>query len=205
MNHGLLPSRTSSGIPLIAIIESEFTTWLEQQDAFLHRWLQTTGFKAKSGQFSLIPGAEGQLRAVVIVISKADGLWALGGLPAALPEGDYALDAAFDAPYIERLTLGWALGAYQFTRYKTPKRTMARLARHPVCNAERIQRQVEAITQVRDLINTPAEDLMPEHLAEMMQGLAQASGASLEQIIGEELLTRNFPLIHAVGRASAHP
>jgi leucyl aminopeptidase len=205
MNNGLLPSRTSGSISLIPVIESEFTTWLEQQDEPLRRWLNTTGFKAKCGQFSLVPGAEGQLRAVIIVIGKADDLWALGNLPAALPEGDYALNAAFAPPQLERLTLGWALGAYQFTRYKAPKRAMARLAPNSVCNVDRIQRQVNAITLVRDLINTPAEDLMPEQLAETVQGLAQESGASLEQIIGEELLARNFPLIHAVGRASAHP
>jgi leucyl aminopeptidase len=45
---------------------------------------------------------------------------------------------------------------------------------------------------------------MPEHLAEAMQALGQEFGATVEQIVGEELLTRNFPLIHAVGRASSH-
>ncbi|MCC7219649.1 MAG: leucyl aminopeptidase family protein, partial [Candidatus Contendobacter sp.] len=48
-------------------------------------------------------------------------------------------------------------------------------------------------------------DLMPEHLAETMQGLAQEFNATLEQTVGDELLSHNFPLIHAVGRASIHP
>ena len=205
MNTALLPSRTVGNIPVIPVTESEFATWLEQQDEPLRRWLSATGFKTKPGQFSLVPGAGGQLRAVIIVIGKADHLWALGGLPTALPEGDYALEAAFDPQQLERLTLGWALGAYQFTRYKASKRTIARLALNPVCNADRIQRTADAVTLVRDLINTPAEDLMPEQLAETMQTLAQQFSATFEQTVGEELLTRNFPLIHAVGRASAHP
>ncbi len=206
MNHGLLSSRTPGCIPMILVIESEFPTWLERQDELLRRWLTVTSFKAKSGQFSLVPGADGQLRAVVVSISRADDLWALGSLPATLPESDYVLDAAaFELQSLERLTLGWALGAYRFTCYKTPKRAMARLALDPACDAGRIQRQVEAVTLVRDLINTPAEDLMPEHLAEAVQTLAEDFGATFEQTVGEELLARNFPVIHAVGRASAHP
>ncbi|HPF58498.1 MAG TPA: leucyl aminopeptidase family protein [Candidatus Competibacteraceae bacterium] len=204
MSNGLLPSRTTGNIPLIPVIKSEFAAWLEKQDEMLRCWLVATGFKAKPGQFCLVPGTESQVRAVVICISKADDLWALGHLPTALPEGDYMLDAAFAPWQMERLILGWALGAYQFIRYKTPKRAVARLALDAACDARHIQRQVDAVTLVRDLINTPAEDLMPEQLAEVVQTLAQEFGATFEQTIGEELLTHNFPLIHAVGRASIH-
>ena len=205
MNNGLLPGRTPGCIPLVPVPESEFDAWLERQDESLRRWLVTTGFKARPGSFNLVPGSDGQLQRVITGIASADDLWALGGLPASLPEGDYALDAALEPRQQERLTLGWALGAYQFTRYKAPKRAMARLALDPACDAGRIQRQIEAVTLARDLINTPAEEMMPEHLAEATQALGRECGASVEQIIGDDLLARNFPVIHAVGRASAHP
>ncbi|MDG4554173.1 MAG: leucyl aminopeptidase family protein [Candidatus Competibacter sp.] len=205
MNDGLLPARTPDCIPVIPVIESEFDPWLERQEDFLRHWLIATGFKAKSGSFNPIPGADGRLRAVVAGIARADDLWALGGLPAALPEGDYRLDGAFDPWRLERMTLGWALGAYQFTRYKALKRSMAKLALDPVSDGDRIGRQVAAVTLVRDLINTPAEDMMPEHLAEAMLALGREFDAPVEQTVGEDLLARNFPLIHAVGRASAHP
>ncbi len=205
MNHGLLPSRTPDCLPLIPVVESEFNAWLERQDESLRRWLTTTGFKAKSGGFSLVPGTDGQLRAVVAGIGKADDLWALGSLPSALPEGDYVLDATFESRQRERLTLGWALGAYQFARYKKPKRAMARLALDPACDGKRIRCHADAVGLVRDLVNTPAEDMMPEHLVEAMQALGQEFGASVEQIVGDDLLVNNYPAIHAVGRASAHP
>jgi leucyl aminopeptidase len=206
MNPGLIPHRTPGCIPLIPVVEGESSAWLERQDEAVRRWLSATGFKMKPGSFNLVPGADGRLRAVVAGVGKIDDLWALGGLPASLPEGDYALDAAFEPRTLERLTLGWVLGAYQFTRYKAPKRSPARLALDPACDAARILRQVDAITLVRDLINTPAEDLMPEHLAAITQTLAQAFGATVEQTVGEELLARNYyPVIHAVGRASVHP
>jgi leucyl aminopeptidase len=204
MNDSLLPSRIPGCIPVIPVIESEFNAWLERQDEALRRWLTATGFKAKSGSFSLTPGAEGQLQTVIVGIANADDLWALGSLPTSLPEGDYFLDAAFSPGSLARLTLGWALGAYQFSLYKTPKRKSARLALNPACNAERIQRQVKAITLVRDLINTPAAEMMPEHLAEATRALGREFGATVEQTVGDALLAHNFPVIHAVGRASIH-
>ena len=205
MNNGLLPSRTPGCIPIVPVVESQFSAWLERRDESLRRWLTATGFKAKPGGFNLVPGADGQLRAVVAGIRNPDDLWALGGLPLALPEGDYVFDAPLEPRQLERLTLGWALGSYQFARYRETKRATARMALDPACGAERIHRQAEAVRWVRDLINIPAEDMMPEHLAEAMRTLAQEFEATFGQIVGDELLARNFPLIHAVGRASSHP
>ncbi len=205
MNPGLLPSRTPGCIPLIPVAESEADAWLERQDETVRRWLTATGFKMKPGSFNVVPGVDGCPRAVVVGVGNTNDFWALGGLPGSLPEGDYTIEAALEPRQLERLTLGWALGAYQFTRYKAPKRAPARLALDPACNAERIQRQVDAVTLVRDLVNTPAEDLMPEHLAEAMQALGREFGASIEQIVGDDLLVNNYPAIHAVGRASVHP
>ncbi len=46
--------------------------------------------------------------------------------------------------------------------------------------------------------------MMPEHLAEATAVLAQSFGAQVDQIIGDDLLTQNYPTIHMVGRASTH-
>ncbi len=65
-----------------------------------------------------------------------------------------------------------------------------------------ITRMAEAATLARDLINTPANDMGPEELANAAQVLAGRFGATYTCIVGDDLLTRNFPLIHAVGMAS---
>jgi leucyl aminopeptidase len=57
----------------------------------------------------------------------------------------------------------------------------------------------------RDLINTPANDLGPDGLEAAARRLADKHGADLEVIVGDDLLKQNFPMIHAVGRASATP
>ncbi len=61
----------------------------------------------------------------------------------------------------------------------------------------------DAATLARDLINTPANDMGPEELEQAARALAEKYGASFISIVGDELLAGNFPLIHAVGMASA--
>jgi leucyl aminopeptidase len=61
---------------------------------------------------------------------------------------------------------------------------------------------VEAVWQGRDLINTPASDMGPAELEQAARALAERHGADITVVEGDELLVRNFPLIHAVGRAS---
>ncbi|MFM8355107.1 MAG: leucyl aminopeptidase family protein, partial [Gammaproteobacteria bacterium] len=54
----------------------------------------------------------------------------------------------------------------------------------------------------RDLINTPAADLQPGHLAAEAEALADTHGAPCSVLTGDELLDANFNTIHAVGRAA---
>jgi leucyl aminopeptidase len=61
---------------------------------------------------------------------------------------------------------------------------------------------VDATFKVRDLVNTPTEDMGPEALANEVRDLANRHGATYREWVGDELLASNFPTIHAVGRAS---
>jgi len=54
---------------------------------------------------------------------------------------------------------------------------------------------------VRDLVNTPAEDMGPVALEAEAEKLAKAHGAKLSVTKGEAL-EREYPLVHAVGRAA---
>jgi len=105
---------------------------------------------------------------------------------------------------MDALAIGWGLGCYQFARYKKPQRSPARLklpgrSAHPL-----IVEAVDAVALVRDLINTPAEDMMPQDLASVAEEMAQTYAASFSQIVGDDLLAENYPCIHTVGRASVH-
>lgn len=204
MRDCLLESRPAGSIPIIPVVEDACDAWLQGQTDLIKRWVGATGFKARRGSVCLVPDRQESLAAILTGIKSPDDPWACAGLPGMLPEGDYHIDANWDVSVMERMAIGWGLGAYQFTRYKDAGRAPARLAIDSACNAQAVKNQVQALYLVRDLINTPAEDMMPEDLSGAMIDLGREFGARIEQMVGDELLVNHYPLIHAVGRASAH-
>jgi leucyl aminopeptidase len=204
MHACFLDSQPAHSIPLIPVLADQFRPWLAQQEPAKARWLTNTGFTAKPGSWSLVPGQDGTLNAVVIGVAKAGDFWACGDLSTKLPAGSYHLVTDWDAAAVEGLTIGWGLGAYHYTRYKSQEPVEAKLVIDPACDTHLINTQIAATYLVRDLINTPAEDMMPEHLADAITSVGQACGATVTQIVGDDLLTQNYPTIHCVGRASVH-
>lgn len=197
-------TRPADAIPIIPVREQTYQAWLEEQEATMARWLRNTGFVARPGNQCLIPGADGTVAAVVLGSASPDDPWVCGDLAKNLAPGTYHLVTDWQPATLERATIGWGLGAYRFTRYKSNDASLARLVVDPSCDAGSISNQVEAVYLVRDLINTAAEDMMPEHLAEAIAGVGHEYGAAVTQIVGDELLRQNYPTIHRVGRASAH-
>jgi len=61
---------------------------------------------------------------------------------------------------------------------------------------------LDATAMLRDLINTPAEDLGPSELAEEARKVGRKFKAKVRVTAGEALLKANYPMIHTVGRAS---
>ena len=170
-------------------------------DAAQRRWLEANGFDARPGSTLLLADAHGKLHRVLVGVDAADPLGALGGLPTTLPEGVYQLAAEGVSLDPVQAALGWALGAYQFTRYRTAKRAPAALAVDAATLAA-VQPLDEATALVRDLVNTPTEDMGPEQLGKAVKHLGKAHKAKVRDWVGDELLKANFPTIHAVGRAS---
>jgi leucyl aminopeptidase len=165
------------------------------------RCLSDNGFTAATGTFALLNDAAGKLMRVVVGVDVAEPLAALGLLPCGLPEGDYQLADEGVLTDTNQAALGWALAAYQFTRYRQAKRAPARLA----VSAEDLAQLaplVKATACVRDLVNTPTEDMGPEQLGEAIRKLGKQHKAKVRDWVGDELLKANFPTIHAVGRAS---
>lgn len=204
MPNGLLDYKPDDAIPLIPLTEKQLSPWLETREESVRTWMTTTGFKAKSHTYCLIPATSGALSAVVAGIEAPDDLWALASLPGALPPGNYYIASDWNPAALERVTIGWGLGAYRFTRYRPIKQPLAKLAIDHRCPVRRIRKYLQALNLVRDLINTPAEDMMPEQLAQEVEILSQEFGAELNQVVGEDLLEQNYPVIFAVGRASVH-
>lgn len=189
--------------PIIPIAASQLAKWLTTQNEFVRRWVSATNFAAEPNSVCLIPTSEGDLSTVVVGIMDEDNLWPFGTLPYSLPSGAYHLSHPIQK-VADRAVLAWGLGAYQFLRYKQSVKPPARLVLPATETLKLTQQTIEATYLVRDLINTPTQDMHPENLAEVAVNLAKQFGAEIEQIIGDALLQQNYPAIHAVGRASSH-
>jgi leucyl aminopeptidase len=165
------------------------------------RWLSDSAFAATPGSFALLSDAAGKLVRVLVGVDPHDPLAALAALPCSLPEANYHLAAESVLTDPAQAALGWALGAYQFNRYRQAKRAPARLA-IAAAELQQLAPLVQATAQVRDLVNTPTEDMGPKQLADAIKQLGKTHKAKVREWVGDELLKANFPTIHAVGRAS---
>jgi leucyl aminopeptidase len=165
-------------------------------------WLSATGFKGDPNTFCLVPGADGGIGKVLVGQPDPVDAWTLGNLPSTLPAQTYHLADAWSAEMATKLWLGWRLGEYSFSQYKRKSApAMATLTMPTGADANYVNTTVKAQYWVRDLVNTPAGDMGPAQLESAMQTLADDHGANLRVIRGDALLSENFPLVHAVGRA----
>jgi leucyl aminopeptidase len=134
----------------------------------------------------------------------AEGGWLsqLAPLPAKLPEGNFRLVSDWSREQRLQASLGWGLACYQFDLYRKAPKVMPTLAVDGDI-ADEARNLLKAQNLVRDLVNTTTEDLGPEQLADAMQLQANEFDAEMTVVHGVDLLSKNFPAIHAVGRASA--
>jgi len=167
-------------------------------------WLAATGWDAKPGSYALLPGGSG-IGGVLLALGDEEptlaALLPLGALPAALPEGTYALEGFPGSP--DDAVLAWLMGAYSFRRYLTLEpRKICKLVPPKGFDRSAVVAKAQAIWFARELINLPANDCGPRDLAGALCDLGSTYGASVNVISGEALQAENFPLLHAVGRAS---
>ena len=160
------------------------------------------GFEPKPGRCLALPDARGGLCAALFGVDNepAGDPLAPGKLASALPPGVYRFA---NAPHNASLAaLAFLLAAYRFTRYRGADGPAPSLVAPEGTDGARLERIARAIAFGRDLINTPASDLGPEALEGEAVRLAERFGARIEVTRGDDLLKRNLPLIHAVGRAA---
>ncbi|WP_112321070.1 leucyl aminopeptidase family protein [Oceanibium sediminis] len=167
---------------------------------------EAQGFTGKLGQVALLFDDKGALARVLAGWGsdrmRARQQFPAGGIAASLPEGTYRLAADCPAEALRPVALGWLLSAYRFSRYANTSPQTAMLVAPGGIEAQRLEAEARAAALTQDLINTPANDMGPDALETAVTELAKAHNADLTTITGDELLAQNFPMIHAVGRAS---
>ncbi len=166
-------------------------------------WAAQAGFAGRHGQLCLVPGDGGELAAVLFGVGEDASPMGVGSLARRLPAGDYRFAGKLSDPRLA--SLGWLLGAYSFDRYKKTKSDAKVRLMVPDCvDAQELASAARATFLARDMINTPANDMGPAEIEGEVRRLARSHDAKVSTIKGDNLLKRNLPMIHAVGRASAH-
>ncbi len=192
---------TAKAIPIVPVSAGELKGWLAKQPAAIKNWVATTGFAAKPDTHTVVGDGKGCVRLIIAGVDANPHIWSIASLPMVIPAGTYKIDGKFSAEQIADMALGFALGQYQFSLYKKIERKKLILALPKGTDVAAITRKLDAIVLVRNLINVAPQDMRPQELAKAAQELAKRSGAKFSQIIGDDLLTENYPAIHAVGRA----
>src|ERR1700716_3954242 len=195
----------ASAIPITFATKATWDAICAGLPAEARQFALANGFAAKPGVCLTLPAVDGTIAQVLFGLedesSKSRDQFRPGALPGLLPPGVYRFA---NAPHDIRLaTLAFALGCYRFGRYRKNDVPDVKLVPPDSVDIADIARMAEAATLARDLINTPSNDMGPEQLALAAEQLAKRFGANFRCIGGDDLTRQNFPLIHAVGMASA--
>lgn len=195
----------ADALPLYAVGEGALEAFRATLSGDQAAWLSATGFAAGLGELALLPAPGGGLAGAVAglgdPLARARGRFHVAAAAARLPRGIYRLESDLNGPALDVEALGLLLSRYRFDRYRDQAPALAAFTAPLGVDSARLEALAEAEWLTRDLINTPASDMGPDALEEAVFALAARHGARAGAVRGDDLIARNFPLIHAVGRA----
>ncbi len=193
-------SNTKKAVPIHCITKAQFSKKDHDLSKMELAWAKTNGFSGASGQYCIVPNDKGGIECVLFGLGSGVGTgksMSHGKLARLLPKGNYKLVGDQVSPELSELA--WALGGYSFDRYRKRKHETPKLV---VNTRSKARRLAEGSFIARDLVNTPANDMGPDALEKAFRKIGKAHSAKVSVIKGNALLTKGFPMVHAVGRAS---
>jgi leucyl aminopeptidase len=198
------PDRGQKAVDIHLVDKAGLKAWLKGLSATQRSALEAQKFAAGGYQTAIVPdGASDSLGwfAVGGVADTANlSSWCMAKLADVLPAGTYRLAKGEPGPALH----GWQTAQYSFDRYRQEKDEIGDriLLTRQVKAIDPALAEARAVVMVRDLVNTPAEDMGPSALEGVAEGLAKAHSAKLSVTKGDRLESE-FPMVHAVGRAAS--
>lgn len=199
---GLVARRTKAALAL-EIFEGDLEALSLRPET--RAYLEAAGYRPSHGRAIALPDERGGFDRFIVSRDPARPIFELfGALATTLPSALYYLANELSQAEATEAAIGFGAGRYHFDRYLSKKpEERARLVIPAGADGAAIDRTLDALYLARDLINTPTNDLGPTELAAAARALGRKHKARVQTVIGEKLLEKNYPLIHAVGRASA--
>ncbi|MDA9832130.1 leucyl aminopeptidase family protein [Gammaproteobacteria bacterium] len=194
------------GIAIQILSQTAYEAWFENASDEHRRWLKINDFEPDHGSSIVMPGVDGSIDLVLVCMDPNQPARTIGRVVSRVPEGVYYFCVDDENKVrIHALSLYWQLAGYSFTRYQSNHMKVDRsLVVDEVVDKSLLHAQVTSIFLVRDLINTPAHDMTPSDLCDFAEELTKIQQGQFKRYRGDALLEQNFPLVHAVGRASIH-
>ena len=168
------------------------------------QWILSNQYEAKPGKSLIIPDAKGNI--ISVLIGKEEENSPYNGLsmyllPKILPEGSYYF--ANNKEKVSLAAYSWLMSNYNTSSISKSESNVRLnvddpLLRDDVCNI------ASGCALAIDMINQPANIMNPEKMSSEIFKISKKFNANTKEIVGDELLKHNFPLIHAVGRAGEY-
>lgn len=194
------PDKGQGATAIHLVNRDGFSEWMKQLSAGQRAALAAQKFDGGAYQVGIVPDGDGFFAVGGVANPESLSSWCLAKLAEVLPEGIYRRVDGEPGPALH----GWQTAQYVFDRYKKPERPVGPriLLTKDAGRVDAAIAEAKAVCLVRDLVNTPAEDMGPEALEAQCEKLAKAHSAKLNVTKGDAL-EREYPMVHAVGRAAA--
>ena len=198
------PDRGQDAIPIHLVNKDGFDDWAKGLSGPQRAALKAQGFTGKGYQTAIVPDSDGTGPGWFAVggVANPDELssWCMAKLAEKLPAGTYRRAGGDPGPAL----FGWQTAQYRFTRYREDKDAEGPriLLTGEVALIDEAIAEAEAANLVRDMVNTPAEDMGPEAIEAQVTAIAKAFDAEVSVTRGDAL-EKEYPMVHAVGRAAA--
>ncbi|HMO67311.1 MAG TPA: leucyl aminopeptidase family protein [Novosphingobium sp.] len=194
------PDKDQPATPIHLIGKDGLDTFVKGLSAPQRAALAAQKFEGGGYEHAIVPEGDGWFVVAGVANPESLSSWCLGKLGEILPAGTYRLATGDPG----KALFGWASGQYRFDRYRSeakaegPRVLLARAVKA----ISPVLAEVAAVNLVRDMVNTPAEDMGPQEIEQRAEMLAKAHKAELKVTRGDAL-EREFPMVHMVGRAAA--
>ncbi|MCA1662485.1 MAG: leucyl aminopeptidase family protein [Novosphingobium sp.] len=196
----LQPDRGQKAIDLQLVDKKSFEGWLKRLSPAQRAAVAAQKFEGGGFETAIVPEGEGWFAVGGVADVASLSSWCLARLAEVLPAGTYRREDGEPGPAVH----GWLTAQYRFDRYRDAKKATGPriLLTRDAKAIEPALAEAAAVCKVRDLVNTPAEDMGPAALEAEIRVMAKAHKAEVRVTTGDAL-AKDFPLVHAVGRAAA--
>lgn len=194
------PDRGQDAIAIHLVSTDTFEIFSKNLSGPQRASLSAQGFSGGGYQVGIVPDGEGWFAVGGVSDPENLSAWCMAKLAEKLPAGTYRRAENLQPG---AAMFGWQTAQYRFDRYRKndePEGPRILLTKD-VAKIDLIAAEAQATSLVRDLVNTPAEDMGPAALEAEAERIAKENDAQVDVVRGDAL-EKGFPMVHAVGRAA---